>query len=141
MDGRLFLGTAHFLQNNGADEAAYRSAISRAYYACFIVIRDLVFRMCDSRYRKKAGIKNERKIGHKPLQDYLKNGARVESVEQLGEDLTALYGSRIDADYNMRQTITEEDARQAVEESNSFLVEATNTPSCFPLRHLHPPVH
>ncbi len=127
MDGRLFLGTAHFLQNNGADEAAYRSAISRAYYACFIVLRDLAFSVCGSEYRRREGIRNERNIGHTSLQRYLKNG-QVESVEQLGEDLASLYGSRIDADYNMRQTMTEEDARQAVEEAEALLNSLSNIP-------------
>ena len=120
MDGRLFLGTARFLKNNGADEAAYRSAISRAYYACFIVIRDLVFRVCRSEYRRREGIRSERNIGHTPLQRYLKNG-QVESVEQLGEDLASLYGSRIDADYNMQQTITDNDAQYVIEEAESLL--------------------
>jgi len=125
MDGRLFLGTARFLQNDGADEAAYRSAISRAYYACFIVIRDLVFRICKSEYRIRAGIRSEQNIGHTPLLRYLKNGG-VESVEQLGEDLASLYGSRKDADYNMKQTMTEEDARQAVEEAEALLNSLSN---------------
>jgi uncharacterized protein (UPF0332 family) len=52
----------------------------------------------------------------------------VESVEQLGEDLASLYGSRIDADYNMRQTMTEEDARQAVEEASALLNSLSNIP-------------
>ena len=120
MDGKLFLGTAHFLRNNGADEAAYRSAISRAYYACFIVIRDLVFNACSPEYRRKEGIRSERDIRHIPLQRYLKNG-KVESVEQLGEDLASLYGSRLDADYNMRQTITKDDAQYAIEEAELVL--------------------
>ncbi|MBW2020708.1 MAG: HEPN domain-containing protein [Deltaproteobacteria bacterium] len=121
MDGRLFLCTARFLQNNGVDEAAYRSAISRAYYACFIAVRDLVFRVCSPEYRRKAGIKDERGIGHKPLREYyLKNGT-TESVKRLRDDLKSLYTSRIDADYNMRQTITKDDAQYAIEEAELVL--------------------
>lgn len=128
MDGRLFLGTARFLQNKGADEAAYRSALSRAYYACFIVVRDLVFRVCSPEYWRKAGVRDERGIGHKPLREYyLKNGT-TESVERLRDDLKSLYSSRIDADYNMRQTITDEDAQQAIEEAEAILELLFNIP-------------
>jgi len=127
MNGRLFLGTARFLRNNGSDEAAYRSAVSRAYYACFIVTRDLAFHACGSEARRKAGIKNERNIGHDPLQRYLKSGA-TESIQQLGQDLAALHGNRIDADYNMKQTITDEDAQYAIEETEALLELLSQTP-------------
>lgn len=127
MDGKRFLGTARFLRNKGSNEAAYRSAVSRAYYACFIAIRDLAFRACGSEYRSKAGLKKEQNIGHLPLQRYLKNGT-MESVKQLGEDLAALHGSRIDADYNMKQTITNEDALCAIEEAEALLKLLYKTP-------------
>lgn len=120
MDARLFLGTARFLRNNGSDEAAYRSAVSRAYYACFIVTRDLAFHACGSETRRKARIKNERNIGHESLQRYLKSGA-TESIRQLGQDLAALHGSRIDADYNMKQAIAVEDAQDSIEEAEALL--------------------
>jgi len=120
MDGKLFLGTARFLKNEGKDEAAFRSAISRAYYACFIVLRDKVFLLCDKKYLKRESIKKGQDITHKKLRQYLKNG-NLESVEKLGEGLSSLHGNRLDADYNMEQFITDRDAQNAIEEAELIL--------------------
>ena len=100
MDGRFFLGTAHFLSNDGNDEAAHRSAMSRAYYACFLVTRTIVFNNCCTATRTKAGIKNERSILHKPLQQYLKNSSD-KPVQ--------------------RQAITADDAEDAIANAEAFL--------------------
>ena len=126
MDGKSFLGTARFLQNKGTDEAAYRSAISRAYYACFIAIRDVAFKACESNARRIAGIKSERTIRHEPLQRYLKSGS-LEAIRRLGEDLAALQGSRTDADYNMTLTISTDDAQSAIGEAEAFLKALSRT--------------
>lgn len=120
MDGKLFLGTARFLRSNGSDEAAYRSAVSRAYYACFLDLRQIAFDHCDADARLKAGIRNVRRIGHGPLQRYLKNSPRRE-VRRLGEDLASLHGNRLDADYNMEQTLTAHDSQDAIDDAQSLL--------------------
>lgn len=126
MDGKRFLGTARFLQSRGADEAAYRSAVSRAYYACFLETRRVAFANCPQEARRKAGIKSARKILHESLQRYLKNGA-TEAVRQLGEDLAGLCGKRGDADYNMDAVLSAADAKDAVEEAQAFLNEFSRT--------------
>lgn len=128
MDGNLFLGTAHLLRNRGSGEADYRSAISRAYYACFIVTRKLAFRTCSQNSRKIAHIKSEQCIGHKTLKNYLKNGSDDRSVCGLGEDFTGLQGNRIDADYNMKQTITFNDAHDAIEAAEAFFESLSQIP-------------
>ena len=43
LDPELFLGQAQRLANDAENEADYRSAISRAYYACHLVARDALF--------------------------------------------------------------------------------------------------
>lgn len=120
MDGKLFLGTAHFLRNNGYDEAAYRSAVSRAYYACFLEARQVAFDNCAQDARMKARLRNVHKIGHEPLQWYLKHGS-CRRVQELGEDLASLHGNRKDADYNMAQTVTSADSQDAIDDAQAFL--------------------
>ena len=127
MDGRLFLGTARFLQSERTDEAAYRSAVSRAYYACFITARNKAFATCQPQARTIAGIGNERDIRHQSLQQYLKSSP-TETVRRLGEDLASLHGIRQDADYDMSKTISSADAKDAIDQAEAFLNELSETP-------------
>ncbi len=120
MDGKLFLGTARFLRNSGFGEAAYRSAVSRAYYACFLEARQVAFDNCSEEALRKAGIKNVRRIGHEPLQRYLKNSS-CRNTQQLGENLAGLHGNRQDADYNMTGSLSSDDSQDAIDEAQAFL--------------------
>ena len=43
LDPELFLGQARRLANDAENEADYRSAINRAYYACHLTARDALF--------------------------------------------------------------------------------------------------
>ena len=43
LDPELFLGQARRLASDAENEADYRSAISRAYYACHLTARDALF--------------------------------------------------------------------------------------------------
>ncbi len=120
MDGKLFLGTARFLRSNRSDEAAYRSAVSRAYYACFLEIRQVAFDNCDDGARRKARISKVRGIRHEPLQRYLKNSP-CRNIQQLGEDLASLHGNRQDADYNMAHSLTADDSQDAIDDAQALL--------------------
>ena len=120
MDGKLFLGTARLLRSNGRDEAAYRSAVSRAYYACFLEARRVTFDNCDQEVRRKAGIRTERSILHESLQRYLKHSSDSQ-IQQLGQDLAGLRGNRLNADYGMSRSLTPDDAGDAVDEAQAFL--------------------
>jgi len=100
MDGSLFLCTARLLKCKGACEADFRSAINRAYYACFLTARKIAYANCSSEARLKAQIKNERKIRHDSLQTYLKDSS-IPAIRELGEDLAGLSGIRVEADYNI----------------------------------------
>lgn len=129
MDGKQFLGTARFLRHKGTDEAAFRSAVSRAYYACFIVTRDVAYSACcNITLKKKAGIINEAKVGHQPLRNYLESSSKPE-VKMLAADLAGLSGNRNDADYKMNQKITEYDAQSAIEEAEAYLKALSEIPS------------
>lgn len=120
MNGNQFLETAHFL-NSRTNEADYRSAISRAYYACFIATRDFVFGACvNVRLKKKANILNEQKIGHEKLRDYLSDSSN-DAVKKLASDLASLYQSRIYADYHMKRNISVDNVNTALEEAEHFM--------------------
>jgi uncharacterized protein (UPF0332 family) len=121
VDGKCFLGTAQFLLSGGADEAAYRSAVSRAYYACFPEARQVAFDHCGHDARRKARIRTERDILHEKLQFYLKMEGGPEAIRKLGENLAGLYGKRKEADYDMRAALSSADARDAIEEARAFL--------------------
>jgi uncharacterized protein (UPF0332 family) len=127
VDGKCFLGTAQFLQNSGNDEAAYRSAVSRAYYACFLEARKAAFSNCSLNARTRAHIRNERKIGHTVLIHYFRNSSN-RAVQSLGDDLASLIGSRQDADYNMIVTITADDAKNAIDDAKTFLTDLSAVP-------------
>jgi uncharacterized protein (UPF0332 family) len=120
VDGKLFLGTARFLQSSGSGEAAYRSVVSRAYYACFLEARQVAFGQCSEAARTRAGISKEGAIRHQPLQWYLKGSSSM-NIRQLGEDLASLHGNRQDADYNMTKSLTSGDSRAAIEDAEAFL--------------------
>lgn len=120
MDGKRFLGTARFLQNSGSDEAAYRSAVSRAYFACFLEARQVAFDHCSGEAKRKARVTRVGRIRHQPLQQYLKNSPCTD-IRQLGEDLAGLSGNRNDADYNMEDSLSADDSQGAIDEAQAFL--------------------
>ena len=43
LDPELFLGHAHRLARTAENEADYRCAVNRAYYACHLIARDALF--------------------------------------------------------------------------------------------------
>lgn len=122
MEGRNFLTTATFLRDSGLNEAAYRSAISRAYYACFLEIRKAAFDNYRQAMRRGGGsnIKKENDIRHENLGYYLKNSSN-ERVRELGNNLVGLKDSRKDADYIMSSAILIEDADDAIDEARALL--------------------
>jgi len=129
MDGKLFLGTARFLRHEGTDEAAFRSAVSRAYYACYIVARNVAYNACTNQsLKKKAGISKEEKIRHENLRYYLMASSKTE-IKTLAADLAGLSGNRNDADYKMNQKITVDDAQDAIEEAEVFIETLCEIPS------------
>jgi hypothetical protein len=84
------------------------------------VARQVAFDNCSPSVRCKADIGNVRKIRHEQLQRYLKNSSHTET-QRLGQDLAGLHGSRQDADYDMEETLTVEDAQNSIDEAEAFL--------------------
>lgn len=123
MDGRSFLGTARLLLSDGGNEAAYRSAISRAYYACFLATREIAFRCCDPVVRQTGSFRREKDINHSYLKNCCLRPEAGSAIPQLGKDLDHLRGSREDADYEMSLSISSREAKQAIEEAEALLEE------------------
>jgi hypothetical protein len=86
-----------------------------------LAARVIAFTNCGKDFRRIAGIHKERGIRHEPLQHYLKAGLS-DTVRRLGEDLAGLQGSRTDADYDMAKPVGKEDAVQAIDDAEAFLI-------------------
>jgi hypothetical protein len=119
VDGALFLETARALARPTADEAALRTAVNRAYYACFLVARRNAMG-CPRRVLVMEGIHGERGVKHDFLVKALKN-APSDYLRGLGEDLANLRGSREDADYDMQSSYGLRTAVNAVEQADDLL--------------------
>ncbi|MCR4318108.1 MAG: HEPN domain-containing protein [Planctomycetes bacterium] len=114
MRGKQFLDTARLLATHGADEADFRSAVSRAYYACYWEIREVLFRSCDQEAKNKASIKSVEKIGHKPMLDYL-NKSKDISIINLYTNIDTLQRDRNTADYKIKVTpLEKQDAEDSI---------------------------
>lgn len=122
MDGRQFLSTARFLIDRHDEEPSYRTAISRAYYACFLEMRRAAFVECPPQIRARAGYTRESAIMHQKLAQHLINST-VSGVKKLGRDLGDFRANRMDADYEMSKAIVRQDAKNALEEAEEILKE------------------
>ena len=127
MDGKLFLGTARFLLSDGLDEAAYRSAVSRAYYACFLEMRLVAFNNCDSAVWRIGDVRSIRDIRHRKLAKYLMLNSHT-NIQRLGRVLRSLLGKREKADYDMDQSLTDVDSRDAIDDAQSLLDDFSRVP-------------
>ena len=122
MHGWQFLNTAQFLTDNLDTEDSFRSSISRAYYACYIEIRDMLKNIC---YKELRKFKISKKIGHTNLIKILKN-CGYQQIEQIGQELSSLYSNRLNADYKMNERITKDDADCAIDEAKEILCSIKN---------------
>jgi uncharacterized protein (UPF0332 family) len=104
IDARDFLAQAErWIQET--DEAHWRSAVSRAYYAAFHVARDL-FRDLGFQV-PRAG------IAHAYLSMRLSNSGDI-TIQAAGSDLNRLLTGRNQADYDIHRMLTQPDALQLV---------------------------
>ena len=104
MNGRDFLPLARALAAE-ATEAAWRSGLSRAYYAAFHVARDLMESLGFAVPKADAA--------HKHMAWRLGNCGDVQ-VEDVGRKLDILRGDRNSADYDMRHPMPQTFAQQRV---------------------------
>lgn len=86
-EGRDFLATASFLATRTDDEGSQRSAISRAYYACFHRARDFS--------REHSAVIRHDGSAHSAVQRFLRT-----SSPKLAWDLRRLHTLRKSADYD-----------------------------------------
>ena len=87
LDPELFLGQARRLARDAENEADYRSAISRAYYACHLVARDALFGV-DAR--------GGRRLSHRAIIGIV---AKIEGHDDDADGLRLLKTMREAADY------------------------------------------
>jgi len=99
MNAADFLSTADDLITLASREADFRSAVSRAYYACHWILRESVFPQLLPQAKTKSKISSERDLGHRDLILCLKS-ALDGNVRALGGDLASLYENRETADYD-----------------------------------------
>lgn len=109
MDGKEFLLAADCLIANGAREADWRSAISRAYYAAFHVVRS----------RTRTRVQYTGSAEHQAAADYLFRQSRPawNTFEKLRQ-------WRVDADYQLdgaSRPPNRDAALYRVEEARSFI--------------------
>lgn len=91
MTGKDFLTFAKIIYNH-EDEAARRSAISRAYYALFHLVKSIVV---------STGVRVEPEAyEHDRLARYLKQSG-IDEAKQVGKGLEKLRAKRNDADYDL----------------------------------------
>jgi uncharacterized protein (UPF0332 family) len=91
VEGREFLKVAeHLLKGKG--EAAWRSAVSRAYYGAFNHVVGF--------YKSKGVIFDRGEYVHKRIRDCMANCA-VEEIVDVSALLGSIHTERIRADYNM----------------------------------------
>jgi uncharacterized protein (UPF0332 family) len=118
MDGSDFLDVAwHLLE--GESEAAWRSAVSRAYYAAFHVARELMIR---NGFVVQGG-----EAAHAYLWRRLSNGGNRE-VQTAGNRLNLLRGVRNQADYQLDASFSQALADAQVQTAQDIvdLLEALN---------------
>ena len=123
MTGRDFLPVAFALAADPA-EAAWRSAISRAYYAAFHVAREL---LTDLGFTVAGG-----SGAHDYLWLRLQNSGDLQ-VKHAGSDLNALRGQRNKADYELRRALAQAIARNEVKVAEQIiqtLETAAPEPTC-----------
>lgn len=125
MDGKFFLDSARLLKCKGTHEADYRSAISRAYYACFLTARTIAFANCSPNARHAAGKTREKDIRHMDLRTYFKENPNTD-IKNLGDDLAGLCGNRVNADYVMSRSVSAGDANDAINEADALLEAISN---------------
>ena len=109
MDPRDFLATAGRLLAGEPTEADCRTCVSRAYYAVFLTVRDIMCRRVSIALRSAA--LGGRRPSHVKTIRCLR-GASDSEVRCLGKELDNLYSARLDADYEMAKSFSRDRAQE-----------------------------
>jgi uncharacterized protein (UPF0332 family) len=130
VDGRKFLFTARLLEakapelrSDGAEEAAYRSAINRAYYACYLETNKLAM---NDQVKGKAVHKNKKRYkGSHTMLVHLLADNPDNRLSQLGVELGDLYDLRIVADYEMEMSVPfdQTEVLEAIKTAENYLTD------------------
>ena len=121
MNPTEFLQTASYLVC-GSRESDWRSAISRAYYACFLLLRSIVFSKVPRPVLLKHGYRKPKDMLHDQLIRSLKN-VQDQDVSNVGDLLKDFKAERLFADYDMQKRIDSGKARSSLEDAQDLLRE------------------
>ena len=121
MDGKSFLDTARFLRDNGTQEPDYRSAVSRAYYACFLEFIRVIYNACPMEWQAK-GCPAAMHLKHNLVRKCLVDSTDL-NVRQLGRNFDSLLGKRVFADYEMNGAFGKTDAEDAINQAEALLTD------------------
>ncbi len=121
MDGRLFLVTARFLHDQGSEEADFRSAVSRAYYACFLLYREMIFNVCLEEWQER-GKRSKKAIKHYYVPNCLINSDNAD-IRRIGKEFESLQTKRKNADYEMSLNFNQTDAEEAIQLADIMIAE------------------
>ncbi|HEY3321967.1 MAG TPA: hypothetical protein VGP72_15985 [Planctomycetota bacterium] len=124
MDPREFMLTAEELLAKNGREADCRSAVSRAYYATYQMLRVEVLTL-DRRLLSSASLAAGKMVPHQRLIDYLK-GCDDAKVRAIGVNLDSLKDARHDADYDLHLRINAKIAEQEFEKAKLLQQDITS---------------
>lgn len=123
MSPKDFLQTAERLLSTGTStESDWRSAVSRAYYAVYLVLKLEFEREIPLALLQQSGLGGKNRISHERLPTTLKSSSNAQ-LSPLGDAIEALRLARIDADYMMNKTFTQPFALDQFENARELLAE------------------
>ncbi|ADU96180.1 hypothetical protein [Thermovibrio ammonificans] len=108
-DPKEFIELARELAKAGSPEAKLRSAISRAYYGCFLIAREKLAACLSNKELKRLHSGEAHALVIKTL--LFSENARLRAM---GNMLWELRGSRNDSDYNLNLTLSPKASATAV---------------------------
>lgn len=117
MDPKRFLRTAQKLLVPSNDEADLRSAVSRAYYSAYHLIRIEILKQIKLTVIQQAGLGGKRQMGHEKLCGALSG---CHATSNLGVHLDGLRTARVKADYDLESPLSFERAQLGVEQAHKF---------------------
>jgi uncharacterized protein (UPF0332 family) len=113
LDCKRFLATAQFLRDDGREESDYRSAVSRAYYACFLELSNVLFSACPGKWCDRGSFSSKKKIQHWEVRNCLLD-SDIKPMIGIGEKFKLLQMKREGSDYDMNVLYQKEDSEDAI---------------------------
>lgn len=117
MEPKAFLQVALKLLETNHDEAELRSAVSRAYYSAYHLIRIEVQKQIKLTLIQQSGLGSKKLIAHEKLCNALMGSTKIRSF---GDHLNDLRLARINADYQIETVVSYAQAKSTVDSAQKF---------------------